>query len=291
MPALSTQDLISRVRELVDDEAPGDQFTDSQILANLNAAVSYYDSELAIHARRLFMTSKDITTDGSAELYRILPYLPRVVSIEQTSDDPRTLVVPMWNGFGDRFMHLGEVNIDSSLSQFTSYYVQNNQIGFLPKLSASKTERIWVMLSSPPLHYGTVNGETATTTVVFDATPTLGDMILMDDAYNEIPIMFTSTRELNTIIDWDQATLTATLAFTPETTIADEAVYSILSRIHPEHHMILPYHAAKLCRARVDEDVAEMHSLEQEIRNSMLQYLNTMTDQQAQYVQMTHEWY
>ena len=103
MPALSAQDLVKMTRNLLDDEAPGDQYTDDELLRYINQAQSFYDLWRWNHMKRMIIRNKDITHDGSTELERIIPYMPRVVSVENTSDSPRTERPPIRDGFRDRF--------------------------------------------------------------------------------------------------------------------------------------------------------------------------------------------
>lgn len=296
MPVRTLPEMITEIRLCIDDK-DGNSFTAEELLVFLNRALSYYDSELAVHAAQLFMTNKDITHDGT-ELQRILPYLPRIVSVERTSNSPRNEIHPMWMGFRDRFKFLGTSILDQNLvdSTYNRYYVQNNQIGSLPTV-ASGTDRIWVALSSPPLHYGEVSTYTAGTRALVLQTlaPStdsehLGAMVLMNDAYNEIPIIFHDEREVNIISDWAQSTKTATLAVAAETAPDANDNYSILPRIHPEHQGVLIYHAAKLARASHDEDATEMHELESEVRRTMYAYLASAQEQQEEYVNMIQEW-
>ena len=153
MPVRTLPELISEVRIAIDD-TDGNAFTADELLTLLNRAVSHYDSILSKHAAQLFMGEKSVTHDGS-ELQRILPYLPRIVSVERTSNSPRNQILPMWMGFRDRFKFLGSSILDTNLvdSSYNRYYVQNNQLGSLPTV-ASGTDKVWLTLSSPPLHYG-----------------------------------------------------------------------------------------------------------------------------------------
>tara|TARA_R100000306_G_C4365667_1_gene137515 strand:- start:192 stop:1091 length:900 start_codon:yes stop_codon:yes gene_type:complete len=297
MPARTLPEILTEIRTYLDDP-DGDTFTSDQLLVTFNRAIGYYDTVLTTQAKQIFMTNKDITHDGS-ELQRILPYLPRIVSIERTSSSPRSEIHPMWMGFKDRFKYLGSSILDTNLvdSSYNRYYIQNNQLGSLPTV-ASGTDRVWVALATPQLHYGEVTSYTTSTkALVVQAlapstdTEHLGELISQDDSYNEMPIIFHSTRELNTVTDYAQSTRTMTLAFTQETAPSLNDNYSILPRIHPNHQGTLIWHTVKLLRASQDEDTGEAQSLENEAKREMLAYYSDPAlTQGTEYVDMTQEW-
>ena len=100
MPAIPLGEMIDSVRDIVDDESKNTH-TDAEILSYINAAVGFYDGILAEFAEKALMQFRDITHDGS-ELQDVMPYLPRIVAVERTSNTPRTETVPLPRGFDDR---------------------------------------------------------------------------------------------------------------------------------------------------------------------------------------------
>ena len=202
MTAVSVQDMISNIRDIVDDETEATH-SDAELLQYINSAVGYYDAFLTVHAEKVLMHYRDISHDGD-ELKAVMPYLPRIISVEKTSDDPRTQVDPLLGGFRDRFPFLSS----GASTAPGQYYVQNNQLAIIPQQSSPVTSRVWVVLRSPELHYGTASSSSTTTSLILDTTPTLGNLHKVNDAYNAIPVMLTVTREVNVIDDFTGSTAT-----------------------------------------------------------------------------------
>jgi len=224
-----------------------------------------------------------------------MPFIPRIVSVERTTDDPRTLQMPIIGGWAERHNHLTR-SADTVVTGFSEWYVQNNQIGVLPTVPSGNTDRVWFMLSSPPLFKTEVKSISTVTLVVEDpvdgtiatSANALGVPQRMADAYNEMNIVHHASLEVNTIADWVPGTVdhTVTLAFTPENTWAADDVVSIIPRVMPEHIDAVIYHAVKKLRSSDDEDTEEAHQLEQEVKNALLEYLAVEQDQEDQYVQI-----
>jgi hypothetical protein len=260
MPAIPVQDMIANIQDLVDDEE-ANTHSPAELLSYINSAVGYYDGILATHAEKKLMQYRDVSHDGD-ELEAVMPYLPRIVSVERTSDSPRTETFPLDGGFASRFpfLQIGGGSIPGE------YYIQNNQIAVIPQQASGITNRVWVVLRSPELHYGTLTSGATTTSLVFGATPTLGNLHKVDDAYNMIPFMLTATREVGVMNDFTGSSLTSTLLFTLENNPAS-AAYSTLPVIDPEYHWLFIYQAIILSRMRTDENkvdsVSERSRLEQ----------------------------
>ena len=247
MPAIPLQDMIATIQDLVDDEEANTHST-AELLDYINGAVGYYDELLGVHAEKTLMHFRDVSHDGD-ELEAVMPYLPRVISVERTSDSPRTETYPLDGGFSNRFPNLtGGAN-----SAPGEYYIQNNQIAVVPQQASGITNRVWVVLRSPELHYGTLDAGATTSSLVFGATPTLGNLHKVDDAYNIMPFMLTATREVGVIADYTGSTLTSTLQFTLENDPAS-AVYSILPILDPGFHWLYIYQAVIVGRMRTDEN-------------------------------------
>lgn len=293
MPVLTLPQIIQRISDGVDDP-DNDAFSRAKVLDVVNAAVGHYDSIMAVNSRRMFAHFKDIAHDGT-ELRRVLPFLPRIVSVERTTDDPRTLQHPIIGGWSRRHTHVVR-SADTPVSDVSEWYIQNNQIGTLPTVPSGNTDRVWYVLSTPPLFMTEILSITGTTLVVEDPNDgtianennALGSVQKMADAYNEINLIHHNSLEINTISDFVRGTVshTITLAFTPENTWAADDAISIIPRIHPEHIDTIIYHAIKKLRSQDGEDTEEAHSLEMEAKASMLAYFNAEHDQEAEYIEI-----
>lgn len=279
MPALSVQDMIQLIRDIGDD-ADANVHSNAELLRYLNAAVSKYDALLAIHAKQNLMHYRDVTHDGD-ELEAVMPYLPRIVSVERTSNSPRTETPPLNSGFRDRFPYLTVSAGDSE----GGYYIQNNQLGVVPA-QASGTNRVWVILRSPELHYGTADATSTTSSFVMASTPTLGNVHQVNDAYNMVPVMLTVTREVNVISDFTGSSRTATLQFTFENDPAS-AVYSILPILHPEYHMLLVWDALIKARIRTDESNVDPASERKILEGLLIGSVTKYQTQQPRYMRRT----
>ena len=278
MPALSVPDMIAAIRDIVDDES-GNTHSDAEMVTYINSAVSYYDAFLAEFAETALMQFRDITHDGS-ELQDVMPYLPRIVSIERTSDDPRTETIPLPRGFADRFPFISK----SAGTIPGYYYVQNNQLAIVPFQSSPGVDRVWVVLRSPELHYGTTTAASSTTSLVLDSTPTAGNIQKLNDAYNMIPVMITTAaiREINVINDYTGSTYTCTLQRTFENNPAS-STYSLLPVIDPEFHWLFVWHPVILCRMRTQESTIEAVSERTRLESLLLQRIRSNQKQRARY--------
>jgi hypothetical protein len=279
MPAIPVQDMISSIRDLADD-VDKNVHSDAELLRFINGAVAKYDGMMALHARRILMQHRDVTHDGS-ELQAVMPYLPRIISVERTSDTPRTETRPLNNGFSDRFGHIQATG--GAAEGF--YYVQNNQLAVVPQ-QASGTDRVWVVLRSPELHYGTAQSGATTTSLVMASSPTLGSIMKVNDAYNAVPFMLTVTREVGVINDFTGSSVTGTLQFTLENSPAS-AVYSILPTIDPEFHWLYIYQALIMARIRTDESNVDPASERKILEGLLLGNVTRFQTQRPRYMQMT----
>lgn len=269
MPAIPVQDMIANVQDLVDDEEANTHST-AEILSYINSAVGYYDGILAEKARKVLTQFRSISHDGD-ELEMVMPYLPRIVSVERTSDSPRTEVYPLDGGFESRFPFL-QLSGGSLPGQ---YYIQNNQIGIVPQQGSGITTKVWVILRSPELHYGTLSASATTSSLIFGTTPTLGTLHKVNDAYNQVPFMLTATREIGVINDYTGSTLTSTLMATLENNPAS-AAYSILPVIDPEYHWLYIWQAVIMGKIRTEENkidpVSERDRLEALLEMNIRRY-------------------
>ena len=245
MPAIPVQEMITSIRDLADD-VDKNVHSDAELLRFINGAVGKYDGLMALHARKILTQHRDVVHDGS-ELQAVMPYLPRIVSVERTSDTPRTETRPLNSGFRDRFGHIQA----SGGAAEGFYYIQNNQLAVVPQQSGG-TDRVWVVLRSPELHYGTASASAPTTSMIFAASPTQGNVVLVNDTYNAVPFMLTVSREIGVIADYTGSTFTSTLQFTLENSPAS-AAYSILPTIDPEFHWLYIWQALVTARIRTDE--------------------------------------
>lgn len=273
---MSVQDMIQMVRDVADD-ADANVHSDAELLRYMNTGVSKYDSLLAIHAKNSLMQYRDVTHDES-ELHAVMPYLPRILSVERTSSTPRTEVYPINSGFQDRFPLLtGAAGYAEG-----QYYIQNNQLAVIPA-QVSGTDRVWVVLRSPELHYGTATAGSTTTSLVMATTPTLGNVHKVNDAYNMVPVMLTVTREVNVISDFVGSTRTCTLQFTFENSPAS-TVYSILPVLHPEFHELLVWHTLIRARIRTDESNISPASERKTLEGLLIATIAKYQSQQPRYM-------
>jgi len=282
MPAISTQDMIDNIRDVVDDES-ANTHTNAELMQYINGAVGFYDSFLANFAEKALMQFRDVTHDGS-ELQAVMPYLPRVVSIERTSNSPRTETIPLPRGFDDRFPFISQ----SSGTGEGFYYLQNNQLAVVPQ-QATGTDRVWVVLRSPELHYGTCTTASTTTSFVFDQTPTVGNVVDVDDAYNEMPFMLTASREVGVINDYTGSSNTSTLRFTLANNPAAGIAYSILPIIDPEFHWLFIWQAAIMCRIRTHENTNELVSERTRLESMLMNRIRSHQSQRSKY-QTVYGW-
>lgn len=277
MPAVPVQDMISNIRDIVDDESAYTH-SDAELLRYINNAVGHYDAFLTIHAEHALMQSKTITHDGS-ELQAVLPYLPRIISVERTSDDPRTETVPLPRGFKDRLEFLQQ----SAGSTPGYYYIQNNQLAVVPQQTTPSVDKVWMVLRSPELHYGAGDATSTTTSLILDATPTLGNLHAVGDAYNQVPVMLTTVREVNVIADYTRATRACTLQFTFENDPASLA-YSTLPVIDPEFHWLYIWQAIIIGRMRTDENKVDPVSERTRLEYMLLAIIRKNTVQKNKYI-------
>mgnify|MGYP003645480033 FL=1 len=297
MPAMPAQDIISVVRNLIDDEAPGDQYTDAELLRYVNIAQGFYDLWRWNHMRRMVIRNKDITHDGSTELERIIPYMPRIISVENTSESPRQSRAPIRDGFRDRFRYLG-TNVDADVSAESGhYYLQNNQLGMLPVPPSGKVSRVWYAMRSPELVYGNnITTITSSTSMVLPATASLGTvgtdaggtMSGVNDYYNEVPFMAVDAdvREIQMITDYVGATRTiTTTAFSNTLTTASD--WSVMPVMDPESHMLLAYGAVILGNIRTDESISELANERKRLEDQWLMAVRQEQDQTNHYVTMS----
>jgi hypothetical protein len=288
MPAMSVTDMIEMVRFLIDDE-DAMEHQDADLLKFLNQAQGYYDLFLYNNAKKMLITSTDVTHDGTTELTRIAPYMPRIVSIENITDNPRTPVIPIEGGFDDRWDYLSTTG-----STYSRYYVQNNQLGVIPIPPSANQNRVWYVLRSPELHHGigqAVSGATFTLTADITATDNLGNLIGLDDAYNDIPVMFTApeAREVNYITDYVRSTRVATCMNTWITTGDATPAYSTLSRLDPESHMLLVYWSVKHSGLRTKDNMRDLDFERARLEQAYIDYIAIDQGQLEQSV-FQHGW-
>ena len=281
MPAIPIAEMISTVQNIVDDEN-GNTHTPADILEYINGAIGFYDGILAEHAETALMQFRDVTHDGS-ELQDIMPYLPRIVAVERTSNSPRTETVPLPRGFDDR---LPFISTGSGTGE-GFYYIQNNQLAVVPQ-QASGTDRVWMVLRTPELHYGTATAGATTSSLVMAATPTLGNVVQVNDAYNFIPFMMTVTRELGVIEDFTGSSRTGTLQKTLENDPAS-AVYSMLPPIDPEFHWLYIWDAVVKCRVRTQENTVEPATERKRMESLLMQRIRKNQTQRNKYF-TKHGW-
>ena len=298
MPIQTLDSILSEIARGIDDP-DNNVYSRASLLQVLNRSLGHYDSEMANHFGRTFAKSKDIThTSTSGELNRVAPYLPRIVSVERTSDDPRSEKYPIVGGWHERHRHILRTSDNAGASGISRYYIENNQIGMLPT-ETSGTDRVWYALSSPPLFVTEVASISSQALTLYDTASSslssssggLGTIQLMDDAYNEMNIIRHTGLEVNTITDFDASSLVFTLAFTNENTWAANDRVSILPRIHPEHIDVLVYNAIGKLRSAQDEDVEEAERLEGKAKCSMLRYFANEQEQDNQYIEVTDSEY
>jgi len=276
MPAIPVQDMISNILTIVDDENQNTH-SNADLVRFINSAVGFYDAFLGEFAETMLMQYRDVTHDGS-ELQAIMPYLPRIVSVERTSLDPREETIPLPRGFKDRFPYISQ----SSGTGQGFYYVQNNQLAVVPQ-QATGTDRVWVILRSPELHYGTCQTSSTTTSFVFASTPTAGNIHLVNDAYNQIPFMLTVSREVGVISDYTGSTKTGTTQFTLENNPAAGIAYSILPVLDPEYHWLYIWQAIIMGRMRTQENTVDPVSERQRLESMLMQRIRKVSKQRNKY--------
>ena len=281
MPAIPIPDMITNIQEIVDDES-GHTHGAASLLRYINGAVGFYDVFLSEFAEAVLMQFRDITHDGS-ELQDVMPYLPRIISVERTSNDPRTETVPLPRGFKDRFSFIQK----SSGALEGSYYIQNNQLAVVPQ-QASGTDRVWVVLRSPELHYGTAQAGSTTTSLVLASSPTQGNIVAVNDAYNQIPFMLTSSREVGVIADYTGSTTTGTTQFTLENDPAS-AAYSMLPVLDPEFHWLYIWHTIITARLRTQENTIDPVSERTRLESLLMQKIRKVQVQRPKYF-TRHGW-
>jgi hypothetical protein len=297
MPAMPAQDLIAMTRNLLDDEAPGDQYTDAELLRYINQSMGFYDMWRWNHMRRMITRDVTITHDGSTELEQIIPYMPRIISVENTSDSPRTEIPPIRDGFRDRFRYLGS-NVDSDLGgDQGAYYLQNNSIGRLPLPASGRLSKVLYAMRSPELVYGNnITTVTSSTVVVLPPTATLGTIGTdaggivsgVNDYYNETPFMAidNDVREIQMVTDYVGSTRTlTTTAFIATLTTASD--WSIMPVMDPESHMLLVYGAVILGNLRTDEPLADIRAERIRHEREWLASVRMEQDQKNHYVALT----
>lgn len=239
--------LLNLTRDQLDDEEK-DQWDDEDLMRYFDYAIGYYDLFMAEYAINQIMVSTDISHDGSTELSRIAPFLGRVMSIERTSDSPRTETLPMEGGFQDRFKYLSASVVETR----SRWYFQGNQLGILPVGASNATDRVWTMKQSPGLHYGTAEGG-GNTSITFMASPTYGTLHGVDDVYNEVPIVLPATRESNIVTDYVASTRVATCGFTWGSNPGATTLYSTLPIFPEQAHPLIAFRAIRLGNMRTDE--------------------------------------
>lgn len=280
--ALPVQDMLTMIRLLVDDEQ-ADAFTDANLLMLLNQAEAYYALKRSTQARNVLMASKDLTHDGTTELFRIAPYMPLIISVERTDVSPREEIQPIDGDFRRRFGFLSGTTLNGG-----PYYMQGNQMGITPIASSAQTTRVWYAVEPAPFHYGTLSAGGATS-LTFAAAPdgSGSNLVNQNDAYNERQLMITTAnvREVNVCSDYVASTRVATMANTWTTTPTTNQ-YSLLSTLPPMTHMLLVYWVIEHGRMKLEDPAQDVSLARVQLERELMKYIGNPSRQRNRRVTM-----
>lgn len=283
--ALGAKDLIARVRALAFDASPGKQLIDTDILGYLDAAVQYYQVKCATDGRDLFINPISITLVKNQEMYRWARFVSRIVMVERSDLDPAIPANPLT--FHDKYsINLGWVR---NIPQIDNYFLRNTQLGVAPLPTSGKLN-VYHAGSPPPLHYGTVSAA-AGTSVTFTSPPTRGNLINLDNAYNEMPLIVTDSTERvaepNVISGYVAATRVATVGFTWATTpTAASSIYQLCPPIPEQFHMMVAFQAARMAKMSLEDNVDDFTVMERDFMSTFLSYISKSQVQAPKMVRM-----
>ena len=277
---LGSKQLVNLVRVLAFDASPGSQISDDDILGHIDASIGFYQVKCAEENKDFFLRPTDITYVADQEMYRWARFVSRISMVEKTSLTPSAPAIT--TSFAEKFaLNYGW---GRNLVGQDAYFLRNTELGVAPvPNSAGDTLRVWASSAPPPMHYGIVSAAAATT-LTFASTPTKGNRINLNDAYNEIPIIALDSTERviepNVITDYVASTRVCTLGFTWTTTpTAASSLYQLCPPLPEQFHPMVAYRAAAVAKIALEDSVNELLAMERDFFSTFTSYISRNQDQ------------
>lgn len=190
----------------------------------------------------------DLTLTGSEE-YPLADYIQwnyeAIVKVQDvTNADQPAKTTPFNWGDSDAWTS------SDIFPDYTGWSIRDGSL-VLPAKPTTGTLRIWYTRRPVGLFYGTAEGGTDTT-VVFPATPTVGELIPEDGYY--VGMLVCCTNQLRRITGYTASTRTATVdsAWTTNPTSSTEV--SLVSPLPRRYHPLIADLAVRRIKVAVDDD-------------------------------------
>ncbi len=247
------------------------------IVDRINEEQEFLSATILRNRPDMMCTYWDLTTTGLRE-YGVADGKPRcldhVFAVEDVSgtDPTGTQVVR----FENRFQYL------ESISNMTlKWHFTKGKLG-IPGADTGTSIRVWYPKEPAPLMYGTAAAG-ASTTITFPSTPTAGDLVPEDDAYNGMLIKL-DDGQVREITDYVASTRVATVDVAWTTIPTNASVLSIVSPIFPRFQELLHLGAALRLRIGLDDEIAQVRFHYDRISKALEAFMNREQSQEPQRV-------
>ena len=264
--------MIALVRQFIVDAAPGDLTEDTFLLEMLDSSIGMIVAELMAETEYRHLKSRALTYVSGQELYRWAVFAERMVSAERTDLTPREKREPVrWSS---RFSLL------SSSKYSEQYYLQGTKLGIVPA-PGSGTLTVYSVGVPPALHYGAPQAGGASS-ITLATTATRGDVITIDDYYNEMPIKIDSgpgAGETNIITDYVGSTKVATVGFAWGTTPTTASVYGLCPPIPEAFHLLPVLMASAMAIEGIQKNPSTYSARAEYMLQKLLSYLSVLDDE------------
>ena len=229
----------------------------------------------------ILATYFDLTLDGSWRYYipDETPYdYENILMVADVTDNTTNPYITMATAWHDRLSVIDK----PFLANKEPWNIIDNNIEF-PNQPTSGTMRVWYTRRPVGFFYGTVGAGNTSTTVVFPATPTAGELIPKDDWYNGMKVYCAG--QVRRITDYDRASATATITPAWTTTPTDSTTtVELISPLPDRYHKNIINDAIRIIKLVLDDDVINISRAIDEDDERMKGRMATRQKQSPEYI-------
>ena len=282
---LSARDLVGRVRDDTQDD--GAQYSDSSVLHAIDQALEDVYKTYRLTAQGYARDSMEILTTGWTQddpgnefrwSYDDLPETVGSIYHVEVYDNQNRGWFPILEGeLYDLERRVSAYRRRQPVWAFSGTGFPGRITVSGIRLSAFEKIRIWFTRAYAPLHYSSIGGSgitTSTTTTAVLPTAVEGSVVLRDDVYNGMSVVFEGSGQVRSITDYAGATRTITFdTLSP----APTGAYSLMVPMNGRHVDYLALRAAYKIAMRTGNDnylaaySRELNYMEQRFREDAAQ--------------------
>jgi len=244
-----------------------------------NKAQLYFENQILQAAQDFFIGQDTITYTAGTDKYTVPSHMMQLRLLERVETSKKYRLHPV--SLVDKNKYLDSNYPYNSVYPYGNndprvYYFFGDRIAIADD-DESGTMNIFYVRRLPDLHYGTATAA-ASTTITFDTSPDLGNLISVDDYYNqafvEIVSASTGVGEIRRITDYVASTRVATITPAWTSTPTGTIVYNVMCEIPKEHHEAVAARMAIIAKISDQLEVpANLQLYAQELENNMIEAL------------------